>query len=307
MSYLKMTVSFCGVDFQTPFVAPSGIVVEPKEIIKLSKIKGIGGLTSKSYSIDPRKGHPLPNLVCFQVGYMNAIGLTNPGIEKAKKQIKNIKKKTDKPIIVSVFAGQLSEFSILAKEIAKAKPDFIELNLSCPNVDDEFGKPFACDPLISAMAVLEVKKVVKKIPIIAKLTPNTSYLKRVAFEVEKAGADAISAINTVGPGLLINVSKRKPVLGHGVGGISGAAIKPIALRCVNDIYKTVDIPILGMGGVSSGKDALEMIMAGAVLVGVGSAIYRGGYQVFDKICQQLKDVCQKEKIKSLSKIRGVIK
>jgi len=303
---LRLAVNFCKVRFPTPFIVPSGIVVNPKEISKLSQIKGIGGLTSKSYSTLPRKGHPLPNLVSFKIGYMNAIGLTNPGIKKAKREIQFIKERTNKPVIASIFAGQLSEFAILTKEIAQAKPDFIELNMSCPHVDDEFGRPLACDPLMSAMAVAEVKKVVKNIPIIAKLTPNTPELKRVAFEIEKAGVDAISAINTIGPGVLINIKNKKPVLGHGVGGVSGPAIKPIALRCVNDIYKTVKVPIIGMGGVSSGKDALEMIMAGATLVGIGSAIYQGGYQVFNKIIKQLKETAKKEKITSLKKIRGVI-
>jgi len=307
MASINLQQSFCGVKFPTPFVSPSGIVVEPEEIVKLSKIKGIGGVTNKSISVEKRVGHKMPRIISFGIGYLNSVGLKNPGIEDAKKEFKKMKKKIKKPLIASIFGGQLSHFPLLAKEIAKVKPDFIELNLSCPNVDDEFGKPFACDPLMSAMAVIEVKKVVKNIPIIAKLTPNTAYLKRVAFEVEKAGIDAISAINTVGPGLIINIKTKKPMLGHGVGGVSGNAIKPVALRCVNDIYKTCKVPILGMGGVASGKDALEMIMAGASLVGVGSAIYKDGYTVFNKIAKELREICKKEKIKSLAGIRGVIK
>ncbi|MBL7159402.1 dihydroorotate dehydrogenase [Candidatus Microgenomates bacterium] len=306
MKKIRLSTTFCKVRFSTPLVTPSGIVVAPKEIIKLAKLKGIGGVTTKSYSILSREGHPLPHIASYKVGFINAVGLKNPGIKKAKKEIVHLKKVIKKPIIASIFTAQLSEFAFLAREIAKTKPDFIELNLSCPHVDDEFGRPLACDPMLTAMAILEVKKVVKNIPIIAKLTPNTPELKRVAFEVEKAGADAICAINTVGPGLLIDIKNKRPILGHGIGGVSGPAIKPIALRCVNDIYKTVKIPIIGVGGISSGKDAIEMIMAGASLVGIGSAIYKQGYEVFNKIIKEIEMISKKEKINSLKKIRGII-
>lgn len=303
---VNLATTFCKIKFSTPLISPSGIVVEPKEIVKLSQVKGIGGVTTKSISILPREGHPFPRIASFKIGYINSVGLKNPGIKGAKKELRQLKKIIKKPIIASIFGTQLSDFPILANQIVKAKPDFIELNLSCPNVDDEFGKPFATDPLLSAMAVLEVKKVVKKIPIIAKLTPNTPDLKRVAFEVEKAGVDAICAINTVGPGMLINIKKKKPILGHRYGGVSGPAIKPIALRCVNDIFKTVKIPIIGMGGVSNGKDAIEMIMAGATLVGIGSAIYQQGYEVFNQVAKEMKEIIQTKKLGSLKKIRGII-
>ncbi len=306
MNKVRLSTSFCKVKFSTPLISPSGIVVEPQEIIKLAKTKGIGGVTTKSFSILPRQGHPLPVIAYYQVGYINAVGLKNPGIKKATQETAKLRKIVRKPIVASIFAGQLSEFSILAGQISKARPDFIELNLSCPNVDDEFGKPFATDPLLSAMAVLEVKKAVKKIPIIAKLTPNTPYLSQVAFEVEKAGVDAICAINTVGPGMLINFKTRKPILSYGVGGVSGTAIKPVALRCVHEIYKTVKIPIIGMGGINNGKDALEMIMAGATLVGIGSAIYQEGYEIFDKVIKEMKEIMIQEKISSLKQIRGII-
>jgi len=303
---INLGTNFCKKKFSSPLISVSGIVVDLKENIKLSKIKGVGGITTKSISVLPRTGHPLPIICSYNGGFINAVGLKNPGIEQAAKEISFFKKKVKKPLIASIFAGQLSEFPILAAKIAKAKPDFIELNLSCPNVDDEFGKPFATDPLLSAMAVLEVKKIVKNIPLIAKLTPNTPFLQQVAFEVEKAGADAISAINTVGPGLLINFKTRKPILSNRVGGLSGPAIKPIALRCINEIYRTVKIPIIGMGGVCNAKDALEMIMAGATLVGIGSAIYGQGYQVFDRIALEMRTICQKEKIRTIKQIRGII-
>ena len=302
----KLTTSFCGVRFSTPLICPSGIVVEPERLLKLASHPGVGGVTTKSISLQPRRGHPFPRIISFGIGFINSVGLENPGVKQAKKEIRQIKRKVKKPLIASIFAAQLSQFPVLAAQIAQAKPDFIELNLSCPNVDDEFGKPFATDPLLSAIAVLEVKKAVKNIPIIAKLTPNTPDIKRVAFEVAKAGADAIAAINTVGPGLLIDWRKKKPLLGHRVGGVSGPAIKPIALRCVNEIAKTVDLPIIGMGGVATAEDALEMIMAGATLVGIGSAVFSRGFQVFDQIAERMRLLLRKENLGSLSQIRGVI-
>ncbi|MFH0773382.1 MAG: dihydroorotate dehydrogenase [bacterium] len=303
---MKTTVSFCHVTFPTPLISVSGVVVDVPQIIKLAHLKGVGGVTTKSVSILPREGNPIPRVASFGIGYINSVGLRNPGIKAAILEMKELKNEIKKPIIASIFAFQMMEFPLLASEIAKSKPDFIELNLSCPNVDDEIGRSFATDPLLSAIAVMEVKKVVKNIPIIAKLTPNTPDLKRVAHEVEEAGADAISAINTVGPGIVIDLKRRKPILGNRVGGISGRAIKPIALRCVNDIYKTVNIPIIGMGGISTGKDAIEMIMAGATLVGIGSAIYQGGQQVFNVINDEMKEYLKAEKINSLKKIIGII-
>lgn len=302
----NLSVNFLGRKFKTPLISVSGIVTDIKENLKLARIKGISAVTSKSISINPREGHPLPVISSFGAGFINAVGLKNPGVKKAVREIRAFKQKTEKWLIVSIFSGQLSEFSILAGQVAKEKPNFIELNLSCPNVDDEFGKPFAIDPLLSAMAVLEVKKTVKNIPIIVKLTPNTPFLKQVAIEVEKAGADAVSAINTVGPGLLINVHSRKAILSNRVGGVSGPAIKPVALRCVNEIAKAIKIPVIGIGGISSGKDALEMIMAGADLVGVGSAIFTNGYSIFDKIQKEMNEIMKKEKIKDLKQIKGVI-
>lgn len=299
--------TFCGVKFSSPLVSLSGIIADLVPNINLSKVKGVGGITIKSISVLPREGNPIPRVARWgDRNIINSVGLRNPGVEKGVEDLMALKKAVKKPIFASIVGFQLRELPLLAEKVAAAKPDFIELNLSCPNVDDEVGRPFATDPFLSAIAVREVKKVVKHIPIIAKLTPNTPDLKRVAYEVEEAGVDAISAINTVGPGLVIDFEKRKPILGARIGGISGPAVKPLALRCINDIYKTVKVPIIGQGGIFNGQDALEMIMAGATLVGVGSVVYYQGNQAFDKILTEMKEICKKEKISSLKKIRGII-
>ncbi len=303
---ITLKTNFCGVEFSSPLVSVSGIVVDLPQNIKLAQIKGIGGITVKSISVLPREGNPIPRIASFGIGYVNSVGLRNSGVEKGVTDLIDLKKTTKKPIIASIVGFQLRELPLLAQKVAQANPDFIELNLSCPNVDDEVGRPFATDALLSAIAVMEVKKVVKHIPIIVKLTPITPDLKKVAYEVEEAGADAISAINTAGPGMVIDFKRRKPILGSRVGGMSGAAIFPLALRCVNDIYKTVKIPIIGQGGVSNGKDALEMIMAGATLVGIGSAVYQRGQQVYDHVKSEMMKLCKTERIVSLKKLRGII-
>ena len=302
---INLAVTFCRIKFSTPLISVSGIVVNPKEIIKLAQEGGVGGVTTKSISIFPRKGHPAPQILSFKIGFINSVGLKNPGVKKGKEEILSLKKFIQKPIIVSIFASRLSEFSVLAKEVIEARPDLIEVNLSCPNVESEFGKPFATDPFLAAAAILEVKRVVKKIPVIAKLSPNTPELKRVAFEVEKAGADAISAINTLGPGMIIDIRKKKPILGNKMGGVSGPAIKPIAIRCVYEVYETVKIPIIGIGGITDWKDAIEMMMAGASLIGIGSAIYLRGYKVFKEIEDGIKDFLKKEGYTSVSQLVGL--
>ncbi len=304
---VNLETKFCGVRFPTPLVQVSGIVHTPPAFLALAKEPGLGGITWKSVSVNPRAGYPSPVVAAFPGGYINAVGLKNPGMKQAIPEIKSVKKQIKIPLIASIVAFQLSELPVLAREIVKAQPDLVEINLSCPNVDDEIGRPFATDPLLTALAVMEVKKIVKKIPVIAKLTPNVIDIKEIALACEEAGADGISAINTAGPGLLIDYKTRKPRISNKVGGISGAAIKPLALRCVWQIANTVKIPVIGMGGINSGIDAVEMIMAGATLVGVGTAVFGKGNSVFGKIFQEMQIVMQEEKIKDLGSIRNSIK
>ncbi|KKS41157.1 MAG: Dihydroorotate dehydrogenase [Candidatus Gottesmanbacteria bacterium GW2011_GWB1_43_11] len=301
-----LQTKFCNVTFPSPLISVSGIVTSPQANAVLAKEKGIGAITWKSVSLRERKSHPVPVVVPYSSGYINSVGLQNPGLEQAAKDILHIKKQIRVPLIISIVAFQISEFYPLALGVAKTRPDFIEINLSCPNVDDEAGKPFGTDLLMTTLAIQEVKRAAGDIPVIAKLTPNVVDITEFARAAEEAGADAISAINTSGPGLLIDVSKRKPKLGHKIGGISGKAIKPLALRCVYEIAKTVNIPIIGIGGVSTGEDAIEMIMVGATLVGVGSAIFGVGNSIFPKIAQQMQDIMEKHHIRDLKSIKKCI-
>ena len=185
--------------------------------------------------------------------------------------------------------------------MSSLKPAMIEVDISCPHLD--YGKPYYADAELIAKVTKIVKKNAGKIPVSIKLSPNVYDIKEIAHAAEKAGADAITAINTV-TGMVIDITARKPILANKIGGVSGPALKPIAVRCVYEIYETVKIPIIGTGGVTYGKDAVEMIMAGATAVGIGSGVYYRGIGIFKKVCNEMASWMKKNKVKSLEEIRG---
>ena len=185
----------------------------------------------------------------------------------------------------SIYGGSVKEFETVARYVSEPNPDFIEINISCPN-SDQHGMLFGVDPLAASAVTAAVKKVITQ-PLIAKLTPAAPNIGAIAKACEEAGADAICAINTAGPGMVIDIESRKPVLAFKKGGLSGPMIKPIAVRCVYDIYQNVSIPIIGLGGISTGEDAIEIMMAGASLVGIGTAVRYRGIDVFDKVCNEM--------------------
>lgn len=303
MAVLKVT--FCNTVFPNPFILPSGIITEIPEH-KRAVAAGAGGVTLKSLTFEKREGNPLPRVWKFDCGMINSVGLRNAGINQGSEEIKKFLDE-DKtiPIIVSLFATKVKEFLRLVEKILPLRPDFIELNLSCPNVDDEFGKPLGMEKGAAGLIVSEVKKISGEIPILAKLSPNVNNISEIAKSCEESGADGIVAINTVGPGMIIDINKKKPILGAKMGGVSGPAILPISIRCVYEIYKAVKIPIIGMGGVAKWQDVVEMMMAGATLVGVGTATYLKGMKVYDELKSELSAYMEKESIKSLKELIGI--
>lgn len=303
---VDLKIRFCQVEFPNPLVLPAGIWGTTAALLSRAVQAGAGGVTTKSISLKPREGHPNPVVLDWGGGLINAVGLANSGAKKMSREIEKFKKVHPKtPLIASIVAGSVSEFGETAALVAQAKPDFLELNISCPNVEYEWGRPFATDPVNAKRVVQEVKRRVKKIPVIVKLSPNVEDIRSIALAVVEGGADAISAINTVGPGMVIDIESGRPVLSNKVGGISGPAITPVAIRCVYDIAKVVKIPILGMGGVTCWEDALQLIMAGASLVGVGSGIYFQGERVFNQINQGLKKYLKDHHLKNLAPLRGI--
>ncbi len=302
-----LSCKFLDLTLPNPLILASGIIGTSATLLKRAALAGAGAVTAKSAGPAPRVGHTNPVALDWEHGVINAIGLTNPGAEEEVNMLQeagSLLKPLGVPLIASIFAGTLDEFSRVAATIERAHPDLIEVNISCPNVADDFGTPFAASAE-SAAGVTEAVKSAVRVPISVKLAPNVPNIGRIAAAVVEAGADAITAVNTM-PGMLINFEARRPVLSNRTGGISGHALKPIALRCVAEIAASVKVPIIGTGGVSTGRDAAEMLMAGATAVGVGSAVWYGGVNVFTTILQELTALMQAEKIDNLEAMRGII-
>ena len=269
--------------------------------LDISAKNGAGIVTSKSFTLNPRTGHPGPVVAEFESGFLNAMGLCNPGIVDGLTEINEFKECSKTPVIVSIFGTTAEEFLELTRYVNESKADFVELNLSCPNVFDEFGIPLSS----SKNKVFEIVKAVKNIslnPVIAKLSPNVLNITDIAISAEKAGADALCLINTVGPGMLIDTKIVKPVLFNKFGGLSGPCIKPIALKLIYQTFSIVEIPIIGMGGVKSGEDAVEMMMAGALLIGVGTAVYYRGIEVFNKINDEIIKFLDENRFESIEDV-----
>lgn len=298
-----LETNFLGKNFSNPVVLASGILGLTGASMARVIRNGAGGVTVKSLSKEPRTGHPNPTMFGTNEYFHNAVGLSNPGLDEGMGEIKKYKELTDAPMIGSIFAGTPEEFAEVAEICSQAPIDMIELNISCPNVSKEFGDPFA----YSATAIQTITKKVKeksKVPVIVKLSPNAWNIGELAKAAETAGADGLCCVNTVS-GMIIDVRAKRQILHNRQGGISGRALFPIALNAVYQVYKSVKIPIIGTGGITTGDDALQMIMAGATLLGVGSAIYHRGDEIFSLITSEMKNIMNEEGIKTLDEIRGV--
>lgn len=299
-----LATEYLGVKFDNPLILPSGIFSEEKQY-KLVMENGASAITWKSLTVLPREGNPLPRVWKYDNGFINSVGLRNPGIDKGLADIQKYRKINPKDIVfISLFATKITDFKDLVGKAVSINPQFIELNLSCPNVDTEFGKPLGMDKGAAGEIVKEVKKISGNIPVLAKLSPNVSNIAEIAKSCEGAGADGIVAINTVGPGMIIDINKKRPVLGALKGGVSGPGILPVTVRCVYEIYKSVKIPIIGMGGVTKWQDVLALMMAGATLIGVGSAAYVKGMKIYKELAEGLTGYLVKNGIKEIKELVG---
>ncbi|MFH0819159.1 MAG: dihydroorotate dehydrogenase [Patescibacteria group bacterium] len=297
---MNTQINFLKKKFKNPLVLASGIRgLTGANMAKVIRDGG-GGVTSKSASLEARTGHANPTMSGTEHYFINAVGFSNPGIGNVIEEIKTYKKLTNTPIIGSIFAGDIKGFGIIAKKMDKAPIDIMEVDISCPNVMQEFGEPLAFSAKAAAAVTKLVKKNTKK-PITVKLSPGAWNIAEIAVSCEKAGADAITAVNTM-PSIMISAKASRPVLTNGIGGMSGPALKPIALRCVWQIAQAVKIPIIGTGGITTGEDAIEMMMAGASLVGVGTAFYYRGPKTMKLINDEIKQFMKEEGIKDLKSI-----
>ncbi len=277
-------MEFLGTQLDNPLVLASGVLGNSFDILRRVHENGCGLVTMKSIGPCPRDGHNNPTVIDLGYGLINAVGLPSPGYEHMEEEWQALASRTF-PLNASIYGGSVREFQTVAQYVSDQGPDFMEINISCPN-SEQHGMMFGINES-SAHAVVSAVKKVSQVPVIAKLTPQAPDIGRIAKACEDAGADAICAINTLGPGMLIDIETRTPVLAFKKGGLSGPMIKPVALRCVYEIFDAVSIPIIGLGGITTGEDAVEMIMAGASLVGIGSAVLYRGVGVFDKVNREL--------------------
>jgi len=302
---MSLSVNCCGLQFKNPLVLASGYLgVTGASLANVAK-NGAGGVTSKTLFMKERMGYPNPTSLTFPGGIVSAMGLSGEGIRNAKAEFEIYRKLCpDSPILGSV-GGETIEALVECAKIMDTYPiDILEINLSCPTGTNDRGLPFSYDPEITAKATRAVRKATRK-PIAVKLSPNAYRIGEVAQRAEAEGADAITAVNGMGPGMLIDIKMKSPVLGNKVGDVSGQALKPIALRCVYEIYNHVKIPIIGTGGIANGTDAIEMLMAGATLLGIGSAIAYYDLKAFAMVQEKIARFMAEENFKDISELVGL--
>jgi len=296
-----LQTKLCNIKLKNPLILASGILGVTKESVNRIGKNGAGAVTLKSLCHEEREGNPNPTMFAYDGVFLNAVGLPGQGIDSALKDFQRLDN-LGIPVIGSIYGYRIEQFGEVTKKMALLKPAMIEVDISCPHLD--YGKPYYADPQLTDEVTKIVKKNSGRIPVSIKLSPNVYDIKEIAHAAERAGADAITAINTA-TGMVIDIDVKKPILANKIGGVSGPALKPIAVRCVYEVYETVKVPIIGTGGVTYGKDALEMIMAGATAVGIGTGVYYRGIGIFKKVCNEMTTWMKKNKVKSLEEIRGI--
>lgn len=297
-----LNTNICGVEFRNPLMLAAGILGSNASSLNWVLKSGAGGVVSKSFSLNPHPGYVNPTTVAVEGGIINAIGLSNPGVDNFKEELKKIERKDD-VVIASIYGATPEEFSSLVGEIQELV-DMIELNISCPHAMDGYGASIGQDCNLS-YKIVSAAKDASDIPIIAKLTPNVADITEIAKTCEEAGADCLSLINTLGPGMKINIDVARPVLSNKFGGMSGRPIKPIAISNVYSVYEAVDIPLIGVGGIYSWEDVVEFIYAGARAVQIGTAIMDEGVEVFGNINDGLEKFMAQKGFSSIDEMVGL--
>ena len=298
----KLSVSLCGIILDNPVIPASGTFGYGYEYAELYDINCLGTFSFKGTTKDPRFGNPTPRIAECTAGMINAVGLQNPGVEKViSEELPKLKKCFHKPVMANVSGFSIEDYAYTCEKLdSQEQVGWLEVNISCPNVHGG-GMSFGTDPKAAAAVTAAVKKVTNK-PVILKLSPNVTDIVSIAKACEDAGADGISLINTL-LGMRIDLRTRKPVIANKMGGFSGDAIFPVALRMVYQVANAVKVPVVGMGGVSSAEDVIEMMLAGATAVEVGAANLVDPYGCRN-IIERLPEVMAEYKIDSLNEIIG---
>ena len=306
---VNLTVDFAGLKLATPVLTASGTSGYADELGEFMDLSNLGGITTKSISLEPRKGNPTPRIVETSAGMLNAIGLANMGLEQFLQEKIPILETLNTKIFVNLAGQTIDDYVAVTERLASQKAvDGFELNISCPNVK-KGGITFGTDPRLIREITAAVKSVCRDKPLMVKLTPTVTDISITAQAAVDAGADALSLVNTF-TAMVVDIDKQKPVLANRTGGLSGPAIKPMAVYLVNKVYnevaKDAGIPILGMGGVRTAADALEFIIAGATAVAVGTATFVYP-DTAEKVAVGLRNYCRNKGISDIRELIGCLR
>ena len=303
MSDIKTSVNLCGVELKNPVMVASGTFGSGEEYSEFVDLNRLGAVVTKGVANIPWAGNPTPRVAEVYGGMLNAVGLQNPGIDLFCKRDIPFLKNYDTKIIVNVCGKSTSDYLEVVERLADEPVDMLEINISCPNVK-EGGIAFGQDPKLVEQITSEIKKIAKQ-PIIMKLSPNVTDITEMARAAEAGGADCLSLINTL-TGMKIDIDRRSFVLANKTGGMSGPAIHPIAVRMVYQTAQAVKLPIIGMGGIATAEDAIEMILAGATAVSVGTANFVDPRTTI-KVVEGIEAYMRKYGVKDINELVGAVR
>lgn len=297
-----LQVNINGVEFKNPVIAASGTFGFGAEYNNYYDVGMLGGISSKGLTINKKQGNEGIRVVETPCGMMNSVGLNNPGIDAFIAEELPKMKKLNTNILANVGGGCFEDYAAAIEKINNTDVDIIELNISCPNVKHG-GMAYGIKADVAYEFVKEIKKIAKK-PLMVKLSPNAENIVEMALKCEEAGADSLSLINTL-KGMAIDIYKRKPVFNNVYAGLSGPAVKPVALRMVHEVAHAVEIPVVGLGGIASGRDAIEFMMAGASAIQIGTINFANPL-AGKEIIEEMEQFCKEQGIKDINEIVGIV-
>lgn len=299
---MKLSTTINGIAFKNPIIAASGTFGFGEEFNELYDVSCLGGISSKGLTIRPKDGNEGIRIYETPSGMMNSVGLQNPGIDAFIAEGIDHMRKFNTVLIANMGGHSMEDYVTGAQKLSQADIDMLELNISCPNVKSG-GMAFGLKSEVAREVVAEVRKVCQK-PLIVKLSPNAENIVEMAAACVEAGADALSLVNTF-QAMVIDVHRRAPIFNNVYAGLSGPAIKPIALRMVHSVCKQVNVPVIGIGGIATATDVLEFIMAGATAVQIGTINFNNPI-IGKQIVEELEQLCEKEGIADINEVRGII-
>ena len=298
---LDLSVNLAGVTLKNPVVVASGTFGFGREYSRFYDLGELGGICAKGLTLHPRTGNPAPRIAETPMGILNSVGLENPGVDAFLELELPFLRQFDTKVIANISGNTPEEYGVMCEKLSAAGVDLIEVNISCPNVKAG-GLAYGTRPELAAEVTQVAKKHAGGVPVMVKLSPNVTDICKIARAVEGAGADALSLINTI-RGMRIDINTRRPVLKMNTGGLSGPAVLPVAVRMVWEVAQAVSLPILGMGGVSKGEDAAQLMLAGASAVAVGTALFADPFAPL-RVRDELTEIAARQGLSAVSELTG---